>query len=161
MEKKLGRPKKDAAIPADSIPETESPRDPNAGKRPKRQRLGIADLKLNYPEHLLDRQKFNYHWALDDPSKPGRIDSLIARYYEHEMVNGKKVMRPAGANTHFLMKLPMKFYLEDKADKKQKILARSGEQNKIGANEYAPNPKTGEGEGGETAVTGSRDNHFT
>lgn len=159
--KPLGRPPKQAAIPADSIPEDEDPRDPNAGKRPERVQLGRGNLNLRYPEHLMDRENFNYYWGLDNPARPGRIDYLLSRGYEHDTKQGKKVQKPAGACTHFLLKLPMQFYLEDKAAKKQIILAKSASHNKIGANEYAPDPKTGDGQGGTTAVTRDGSNPFS
>ena len=137
-EKKLGRPKKT--------------RNPNSGKR--RERVSLhGNLKLDYPMNKLDLVNFHYHWGKDDPERPGKIDYMKSRGYEHHTENGINVTRPAGNATHYLMKQPMQFYLEDKAEKAKIILAKSKSQAKIGPKEYAPNPKTGESHGGISAKT--------
>ena len=149
--KKRGRPAK-TPISADPIENTENPRDPNKGKRRARVSLH-GDLKLEYPMEKLDLINFRYYWGKDDPERPGRIEYLKSRGYEHHTENGKNVMRPAGNSTHYLMRQPMAFYLEDKAEKAKIILAKSATQASIGEKEYAPNPKTGESHGGTSAKT--------
>lgn len=124
-------------------------RDPNAETRPPRVRMQ-GTLNLDYPEHLLDRQNFQYRWFNDDPSKPGRINAAKAAYWEPVLQDGAPVKRPSGSSTLFLMQLPMQYWLEDKALKREKIQATMATETTLAANEYAPDAQ-GNREGGTSA----------
>lgn len=126
-----------------------SSRDPNAETRPPR--VAMQGTKnLDYPESQLDREKYAYRWVLDDPAKPGRVDSFKRAYWEHKQDDGVNVSRPAGAATHYLMMLPIEYYKEDQKLKRDKNLATMTEEARLGANEYAPTAQ-GHREGGESA----------
>ena len=124
-------------------------RDPNAETRPPRVAMQ-GSLNLDYPEDQLDRVNFAYRWFLDDPNKPGRIERAKRAYWEHKQDDGKNVTRPAGSATHYLMQLPMEYWLQDKQLKREKNLATMTEEARLGANEYAPTAQ-GHREGGESA----------
>ena len=126
-----------------------SSRNPNEGARPPRVRLK-GNLKLDYPKQKLDLVNFHYRWFEDNPTKPGRIQSAIDAYWEYHEEDGKKVTRPSGANTMYLMKLPMEYYEEDMELKRQDVGRTIAEQMTLGANEYAPDNK-GNPEGGKSA----------
>jgi|TARA_R110000796_G_scaffold161824_1_gene278553 hypothetical protein len=124
-------------------------RDPNAENRPPRVAMQ-GSLNLDYPESRLDRENFAYRWFLDDPIKPGRIESAKRAYWDHCEDDGVKVTRPAGNATHYLMRLPMNYWLEDQQLKREKNLATMSEEAQLGANEYAPTA-SGRREGGESS----------
>lgn len=124
-------------------------RDPNAETRPPRVAMQ-GSLNLDYPESELDRANYAYRWFLDDPAKPGRIETAKRAYWEHKVDDGKNVTRPAGNATHYLMMLPMEYWLEDRQLKRERNLATMTEEARLGAGEYAPDAQ-GRREGGESA----------
>jgi hypothetical protein len=132
--------------------ETTDPRSPNKGVRPPRVRLTQGG-KLDVAEHKLDDKNYRYYWFLDDPQKPGRIQAAIAAYWEHVTNSqGQAITRPAGANVHYLMRLPMEYALEDLELKREKVRATMDKEASLGVNEYAPDQK-GRAEGGTSALT--------
>ena len=130
----------------------QDPRSPNASVRPPRVLLAQGG-KLDVAEHKLDDKNYRYYWFLDDPQKPGRIAAAIAAYWEHVTnAQGQAITRPAGANTHYLMRLPMQYALEDLELKREKVRATMDKEASIGRNEYAPDQK-GRAEGGTSALS--------
>lgn len=127
-------------------------RDPNAEIRHARIPLGQG-LNLDIDESLLDRKNFYYHFFADMPDKPGRLSQVKAAGYAHATDNeNNHITRPCGGGIFYLMKLPMKDRQADLLLKKQKVRATMDQETVLGANEYAPNPNTLEGEGGQSAV---------
>jgi hypothetical protein len=109
-----------------------------------------GSLNLDYPESKLDKKSYAYRWFLDDPNKPGRIETAKRAYWEHVSDEGENVCRPSGNSMHYLMKLPREYYIEDKDLKRQRVLSTMAEEARLGANEYAPTA-SGQREGGESA----------
>ena len=132
--------------------ETADPRSPNADARPARVLLSRGG-KLDIAEHKLDDKNYRYYWFLDDPQKPGRVQAAVAAYWEHVTnAQGQAITRPSGSNTHYLMRLPMKYAMEDLELKREKVRATMDKETSIGRNEYAPDQR-GRAEGGTSALS--------
>lgn len=129
-------------------------RDPNNGTRPARVPMNQG-MNLDVSGYEFDKANYAYHFFYDDPARPGRIEQCKAAYWEHcSMPNSDvHITRPSGAGLNYLMQLPMQYHLEDKALKKQKVLATMDAETQIGVNEYAPDAK-GHSEGGKSAIVG-------
>lgn len=123
-------------------------RDPNKDTRPPRVTMSNS-VKLTFPEVIFERDKYHYYAFVDHPERPGRIESAKAAYWEHVTnKEGHPITQPAGGGTHYLMKLPLEYWREDLMLKKKKVARTMASQDKLGPNEYAPDPKTGKAEGG-------------
>jgi len=139
------------------------PRNANAETRPPRVAMKRG-ANVTFADVDFDREKFHYYAFLDDPNKPGRIESARAAYWE-DVPNrtGTPATRPdKSGGTHRLMRLPIEYWREDLNTKKQKIRARMATENKLGKNEYAPDAKTGAAGGGKEMYrsTSTSDNPF-
>ena len=126
------------------------PRNPNAETRPPRVPMKQG-ANVTFADVEFDREKFHYYAFLDDPKKPGRIQSARDAYWE-DVPNreGVPATRPdKSGGTHRLMRLPIEYWREDLDNKKQKIRDRMATENKLGPSEYAPDPETGKPTGGK------------
>lgn len=137
------------------------PRDPNAETRPPRVQMGRGG-NLTFSEAEMDKEKFHYYAFYDNPDRPGRIEQAKAAYWEHVTNReGQPITRPAGGGLHYLMRLPIKYWLEDLMVKKEKIRARMVGETKVGKGEYAPTAD-GHREGGDSMrTTHTSDNPYS
>lgn len=127
------------------------PRNPNAKARPKRIPMRQG-MKLDVSGYKFDRENFYYRFFYDDPQRPGRVTNAEAAYYEHCVdAEGKKISRPSGAGTQYLMRLPMDLHMEDVAAKAERNKRARQEQTALKPNEYAPTK--GKAEGGNSSIT--------
>ena len=145
-----------------STGQTGDPRDPNQETRPPRI-LMKQGSNMGFEDCEFDREKFGYYVFHEAPSKPGRIERAKAAYWEHVTNrSGQVAQRNAGGGISYLMRLPAKYRKEDLDAKKKRVQATMADQGKIGPGEYAPDPKTGAGEGGTSIHQSSHtsDNPF-
>lgn len=134
------------------------PRDPNHGKRPKRIPMR-GGSNLGTGGYKLDEKNYYYHWFNEHPSKPGRVQSAEAAYYEFcRDEQGEKISRGTGGGTIYLMRLPMEYRMEDLALKKIRVERTMQEEAKLAPDEYAPTEHYREG--GDSAITRS-DNPYS
>jgi hypothetical protein len=122
--------------------QTGDSRDPNNGVRKRRVSMS-AGKNLDIHGVVLDEENFYYRWFLDSATRGGRIQQAEGAAYEfvtdHE---GRKITRPSGGGTMYLMRLPMEYRLEDLQLKREKVLRTMEDQERVGANEYAPDGRS-------------------
>ena len=116
-------------------------------------RISMSNMKkLDIPESLKE-SGFYYRWFQD---RDGRINQAKAAYYESVVdEQGNNYTRASGPYTMHLMRLPQEYRDEDNRLKKKRVAATLEAEAQIGANEYAPDRKTGKAEGGTSAI-----NHY-
>lgn len=145
-----------------AVGETGDPRDPNSDAYIPRI-LMKQGTNMGFEDCDFDRKNFGYYVFHEDPTKPGRIERAKAAYWEHVTNRtGQVAQRSAGGGICYLMRLPAKYRQEDLDAKKKRVQATMADQGKIGPGEYAPDPKTGQGEGGTSIHQSSHtsDNPF-
>ena len=119
--------------------------------RPPRVSMGNMQ-NLSVPDNLREDGYF-YYWFQD---KDGRVARAKAAYYEHVVdEQGTNYTRSAGPYSMVLMRLRQDYRDEDLQLKNDRVQATLEEEAGIGANEYAPDQRTGRAEGGTSAVTRS------
>lgn len=133
----------------------EDPRNPNGEMVQERVRVPLnTGEKLSLRGYQLDQKNFHYKWVYEHKDYPGQVSAHKAAFYEQcSDEQGNNMIVPAGNGAHYLMKLPMKYHIEDhKAAKKARDALRR-RQAAIDPNkgEYAPTAD-GRREGGESAV---------
>ena len=128
-------------------------RESNADTRPARIPLGYG-YNLDTSGLILDKENYYHRWFFEMSNSPGTIAGAKAAYYEHVTIDGgNNVTRPGkGAGMHYLMRLPMKYRLEDLALKNKLVLDTMDQEAQIGPGEYAPDPITLKSEGGLSAI---------
>ena len=125
-------------------------RDPNLETRPPRISMAHG-FNIAFEDVEFDRVNFRYYAFIDRKDKPGRIESAKGDYWEHvKNIHGSIATRPAGSDTYFLMRLPMKYAKEDLELKKAKVARTMADAGKLKPGEYAPDAKTGKAEGGDS-----------
>lgn len=99
-----------------------------------------AGMNLHVDESLLDRKNFYYRFFAESAAKGGRISSAKGAYYDHVTdKEGNNITRPGGGgDTMYLMKLPMKYRLDDLNLKEKKNAATMDAEYQLKSNEYAP-----------------------
>ncbi|MES2367696.1 MAG: hypothetical protein V4563_17600 [Pseudomonadota bacterium] len=131
------------------------PRDPNGAVEQERVRVPLnTGEKLSLRGMKLDTKNFHHKWVYEHKDYPGQVQAYKNAFYEHVAdEQGHHMIVPAGNGAHYLMKLPMKYHIEDhKAAKDQRDALRK-RQAAVDRNkgEYAPTAD-GRREGGESAV---------
>lgn len=116
--------------------------------RPKR--VSMQNMKnLDIPAQFIKEGYFPY-WFQDGN---GRLSKAKAAYWEHIIDgHGNNFTCVSGSKTMYAMQLPQEYRDEDNALKRARVAATMDEESHIGANEYAPDAKTGKAEGGSSAV---------
>ena len=119
-------------------------------------RIPMSNMKkLDVPLSLME-EGYYYRWFQD---KDGRISQAKEAYYEHVVdEQSNNYYRSSGLYGMYLMKLPQKYRDEDNKLKKARVAATLESETNIGPGEYAPDPKTGRAEGGESAIRRSVSN---
>lgn len=119
----------------------------SAGRPP---RISMNNMKkLEIPNSVME-DGYYYRWFQD---RDGRVSQAQAAYYEHVVdEQGNNYSRQSGPYTMYLMRLRQEYRDEDNKLKKQRVAATLESEAQIGHNEYAPDPKTGRAEGGQSAV---------
>ncbi len=123
--------------------------------RPKR--VAMSNMKkLEVPNSLLE-DGYYYRWFQD---KDGRIAQAQSAYFEFVVdEQGNNYTRSVGVYPMVLMRLPQQYRDEDLLLKKQRVAATMEEESVIGRGEYAPNHRTGQADGGSSAITRSTSNN--
>ncbi len=126
-------------------------RDESAHSSGRPRRVSMSNMKkLDIPDNLKE-DGFYYRWFQD---RDGRLMQAKAAYYEHVVTEqGDNYTRPSGPYTLYLMRLPQEYRDEDNALKKQRVLDTLEAESSIGKGEYAPDLKTGQAEGGKSAIS--------
>lgn len=114
-------------------------RDPNAKVKQQRQRIPLnAGQVLSTRGYELEEDKYNYHWFLESETRSGRIGSALDAYYEHcTFPDGSNVSASSGNGTMYLMRLPLKYHIEDVKGARERREALRRRENQIKAGEYA------------------------
>jgi hypothetical protein len=129
-------------------------RDPNTKVAQERVRIPMnAGQKLSLRGYNLDTKAYHYHWFHESPSRPGTLVDAKGAFYEHCQIDGQNVVTPSGSGTDYLMRLPIKYHLEDMQAAKDKRAKMRQSQTAVGKGEYAPTT-TGR-EGGHSSVVHS------
>lgn len=107
----------------------------HSANRPARVALS-TQFRLSFPE-AVDRDVWYYRVFSD---RQGHIQSAKAAYYDHVTDSaGNNITRQGGPHKQYLMKIPMKYRLEDLKLKDSKILGTIvKEQQDIAPDEYLP-----------------------
>ena len=93
--------------------------------------------KLHVPEEVKE-EGYHYYWAID---RKGMIEQLQAAWYEKvKDERGEDYTVQAGhGETHYLMRIEEKYYLEDMAKQQQQNLNTTNTQAQaLGEDEYVP-----------------------
>ena len=113
-------------------------RNQNREKAPRAERVPMnASGKLTAPK----REGYVRYWTLKGPDHPGKIDSMLAAYWEYVTDgDGNHIEQPAGkGNTHVLMELPQHYYDEDmQAQHAKEVDATQTNLQQLGDSEYVP-----------------------
>lgn len=114
-------------------------------------RISMSNMKkLEIPESLKE-EGYYYRFFQD---RDGRLAQAKAAYYEHVTdEQGNNFTRPSGPYTMYAMRLKQEYRDQDLALKKARVQATLEAEAGIGANEYAPDSKTGRAEGGTSAIS--------
>jgi len=120
--KKPGRPARNADAQANK-------------ERPARIPMSAGN-KLSAPK----REGYQRYWAITGPDHPGKLEQMIAAYWDYVLVDGERVEQPAGkGNTHVLMELEQHYYDEDMAaQQKRNMDATQQNVQQLGESEYLP-----------------------
>lgn len=115
------------------------------------ERISMANMKkLDFREGMQE-DGYYYRWFED---RDGRITQAQAAYYEHVTdEQGNNITRGSGGRTLYLMRLAQKYRDEDNRLKRAKVQRTLEAEASLGANEYAPDPRTGRPEGGQSAIS--------
>lgn len=95
----------------------------------------VAGAKLTIPSDFQNDDKNHYRWFADDA---GRINQAEAAYYEKVADEKGNVIMRKGPVDMYLMRLPMKYRIEDLELKKQAVKGKMIEEQKLGDGEYVP-----------------------
>lgn len=120
---KPGRPVRNA--------EAQSPK-----KRPPRIPMSAGN-KLQAPQ----REGYQRYWAITGPDHPGKLDQMLAAYWEFVLDDdNQKIQQAAGkGNTHVLMEIEKRYYDEDMAaQQKRSMDATQSNVQALGDSEYVP-----------------------
>jgi len=101
----------------------------------------MNQLKLSFPKYKRNEKEFFYKVATDDT---GNLDAYESDYYEFcHMPDGSKVCIKDKGQTHYLMRLPMKYRLEDLRLADERISGTIKDVQAIGSKEgfYLPDGK--------------------
>ena len=95
-----------------------------------------AGNKLQAPK----REGFQRYWAITGPDHPGKLEQMVAAYWDFVLVDGERVEQPAGkGNTHVLMEIEEHYYQEDMAaQQKRNMDATQQNVQQLGESEYLP-----------------------
>lgn len=137
---KRGRPARDRSTSDLSVDEAHregivmsESRDPNDAVEQARVRVPLTSgQKLSLRGYKLDTKNYHYHWFQDDP---GRIESAEEAFFEKCHMNGADIKAPSGGGYSYLMRLPIKYHLEDvlasherrNKARQQQIMLKKGE----------------------------------
>ncbi len=113
--------------------QVEQPRETkNDPQRPRRIAMQ-ARKKLDF---LHQEPNFYYRWMQD---RDGRIDQAKEAGYEFvKDDNGQEIKRQSGPHPLYLMRLPMKWRIEDEAAKQAKVIETIKHESKLKEDEYIP-----------------------
>lgn len=95
-----------------------------------------STLKLLH--HGMD-PNYHYRWM---SAADGRLEQAQGAWYEFVLdENGDKKKRTKGASTLYLMRLPMKFHLEDQKLKEHRIIDTLNKEQVLQDGEYLPDDR--------------------
>jgi len=109
--------------------------------RVKKERSARVPMNASGKLMAPSREGFTRYWTLKGPSHPGKVDQMLAAWWDFvQDSDGNHVEQPAGnGNTHVLMEIDSKYYNEDMAAQQAKEINTSqGEMQKLGDSEYIP-----------------------
>ncbi len=121
-----------AEIATARVQTTPAREDKNEPDRPVRVPMS-AGKRLEYTQ--LDPDYY-YRWMSD---KDGRLDQAKQAGYSFAVnEQDQQIMRQSGPNRLFLMKLPMKYRIEDEAAKQARVVETLKKENQLANDEYLP-----------------------
>jgi hypothetical protein len=100
-----------------------------------------AGGKLTVPDNLKE-EGYQYYWAVD---RPGDLEKFQAAWWEFALDHrGEKITTPAGkGETHYLMRIPQKYYDEDISNQQARVNDAMIESARVKESEYVPKDREG------------------
>jgi hypothetical protein len=136
-------------------------RDPNTKAKQDRERVPVnSGQVLSLRGYTLDPD-FRHYWVYEDPTRPTMVEAYKSAFYEHCVSpwDNQIITAASGAGKQYLMRLPMKYYLEDMAAAKKKRDDLRRRDNKLNPGEYTVDKFGKPVEDGEVIVRRSASNN--
>lgn len=123
-------------------------RDPNKSVEAERVRIPLGSGQDQWLRgYQLDWKNFHYHLFHESGTRGGRVAEADQAFYEHCVIGGENIKRPAGNGWDYLMRIPQKYYQEDMASARAKSHVIETQMNTLKTSgpvqDYGVDPKSG------------------